>query len=27
MMINIKLAIGFVKISIYGLGSSVSKNK
>jgi hypothetical protein len=26
-MINPKLAMGFVKISIYGLGSNVSKNK
>jgi hypothetical protein len=26
-MINPKLVMGFVKISIYGLGSNVSKNK
>jgi hypothetical protein len=26
-MINPKLAMGFVKISIYGLGSNVSKKK
>jgi hypothetical protein len=27
MMINPKLAMSFVKIGIYGLGSNVSKNK
>jgi hypothetical protein len=27
MMINPKLAMGFVKMSIYGLGSKISKNK
>jgi hypothetical protein len=26
-MINPKLVMGFVKISIYGLGSNVNKNK